>query len=417
MRLSNKEMYNYRHIVCHECGLLIELTRLPEGNKAICPRCNYTLTSSHHDAQNRVIAFALSALLFLGLSFLFPFLTFSAQGQDRTVTLIESISVMVTENFISLAVLIFIVTVLIPGGYLIGVLYVYISFKCQQLLKGTRETLKLIGYLQHWNMAEIFLIGILVSFIKIASLAEISLGVSFIAYVLFILSMAAAVLHIDKQQAWQWLKQKECLPVSLATSGGEYHGCHQCTELAGLEQSHCHTCGSRLHPMGKHSIQNTWALIVTSILLYIPANFMPIMHTQFLGTETANTILGGVVVLWHHGSYPIAIIIFIASVLVPIGKIIALSWLCYSVQTASEKLYRHRIQLYRMVELVGRWSMVDVFVVAILVALIQMGKIMSIYPGWGAVAFAAMVILTMLAAMSFDSRLIWNPLNKESNND
>jgi paraquat-inducible protein A len=401
-------------IACHECDLLIELLPLAEGNKALCPRCGYVLTSSHCNAQNRVIAFAMSALIFMSLSFYFPFLTFSAQGQDRTVTLMQSITVMVTENFPSLAVLTFIAIIAIPALYLVSAIYVHVSVKRSRLLVGTRSMLKMITYLQPWSMAEIFLIGILISFIKIMSLADVKLGLSFWSYVLFILSMTATILHIDKYRAWQWLKEKDNLAVTSVPRDGHYQACHVCSDIVDESKHACDTCGSHLHVRVRDSVQKTWALLVTSIFLYLPANMMPIMRTNFLGEETTNTILGGVVVLWEHGSYPIALIIFIASVLVPVGKIIALGWLCYGVQTHSTKSYKQKLQIYRATELVGRWSMVDVFVVAVLVALIKLGNIMSIYPDWGAVAFAGMVIVTVLAALSFDPRLIWDPINKEN---
>lgn len=162
-----------------------------------------------------------------------------------------------------------------------------------------------------------------------------------------------------------------------------------------------------MHAGWGESIQRTWAWLVTSVILYIPANFLPITYTRFLGSDTESTILGGVVVLWEHGSYPIAAIIFFASVLVPIAKILVLSWLCISVQVESSFALSQKARLYRITEFVGRWSMIDVFVVAILVALIQLGNIMQILPGSAAVAFAAMVVTTMLAAISFDPRLLW----------
>ncbi len=398
-------------IACHECDLLVELPTVTEGSKALCPRCGYVLTSKHVDAQNRVIAFALTALVFLVLSFQFTFLTFSAQGQDRIVTLLQSITVMSSENFTSLAVLIFVSIVVVPGLYLFGAIYVFVSLKLKRLLPYTKQQMKLIGHLQHWSMAEIFLIGILVSFIKIASLAEVSLGLSFWCYVLFIISMTAVVLHIDKHQTWHSIKNIEDTIAFEKITNDFYISCHVCTSVLDKDEASCRYCGSTLHQRNKNSLQRTWALLITSVILYIPANMLPIMHTNFLGEETANTILGGVIVLWGHGSYPIALIIFIASVLVPIAKIIILGWLSYSIQNRSEKSFKQKTTLYRITELVGRWSMVDVFVVAVLVALIKLGNIMSIYPGVGAIAFAGMVIVTILAAMSFDPRLIWDPIN------
>ncbi|MDH3768405.1 MAG: paraquat-inducible protein A [Gammaproteobacteria bacterium] len=184
-------------------------------------------------------------------------------------------------------------------------------------------------------------------------------------------------------------------------------GCPICTKVGPVECTSCEICGARLHAGWSNSIQRTWAWLITSVVLYLPANFLPIMYTRFLGKETENTILGGVVSLWTHGSYPIAIIIFVASVFVPLGKILVLGWLCLSIQLGSTFAVTQKTKLYRVTEFVGRWSMIDVFVVGILVALIQLGNVMSILPGMAALAFAAMVVTTMLAAIVFDPRLLW----------
>lgn len=190
-------------------------------------------------------------------------------------------------------------------------------------------------------------------------------------------------------------------------------GCPICTTVGSAEKTSCDVCGATLHAGWSDSIQHTWAWLVTSIVLYVPANFLPILHTKFLGKVSENTVLGGVVTLWEHGSYPIAIVIFVASVLVPLGKIMVLAWLCLSVQLGSTYAVTQKTKLYRITEFVGRWSMVDVFVVAILVALIQLGSVMTIVPGAAALAFAIMVITSMLAAIAFDSRLLWVSVNEQ----
>ena len=412
-------MTDTRYLICHECDQLVELAPLPVGNRAVCPRCRGTLTINHYNAQNRVIAFSITALIFLALSFLFPFLTFSAQGQDTVSTLMQSITMLVHEDFSSLAIIIFFTIIVVPVLYLLSSIYVYMSLKSTGLFPGTYIGAKLLEHLKHWSMADIFLIGILISFIKITSMADVSLGLSFWAYVLFIISMTAAVLHVDRYQVWQWIREKEYfLSQQKVTDDDVVLSCHVCMDVAPITQKSCATCGTKLHERKKNSIQITWALLITAVLLYLPANMLPIMYTHFLGEETASTILGGVLVLWDHGSYPIAIIIFVASVLVPIGKLIALSWLCYSAQTNNDESFHHKTQVYRITELIGRWSMVDVFVVAVLVALIHQGKIMSVYPGWGALAFAAMVIVSVMAALSFDPRLIWDSFdNNEQLNE
>ena len=152
---------------------------------------------------------------------------------------------------------------------------------------------------------------------------------------------------------------------------------------------------------------------MTSSLLYIPANVLPIMTTSQLGSDIESTILGGVILLIDMGSYPIAAIIFIASVLVPIGKLLTLYWLCWSVARRHTTSHRQRTVLYRITEFIGRWSMVDVFVVTVLVALIHLGGIMRVTPGLASIAFGGVVVVTMLAAESFEPRLIWDQLEDE----
>jgi paraquat-inducible protein A len=185
-------------------------------------------------------------------------------------------------------------------------------------------------------------------------------------------------------------------------------GCETCFALASAEDERCSTCGARLHGRVPHSIQRCVALCATAVLLYVPANALPIMSTDQLGRVTDRTILGGVIELVEYGSYPIAAVIFAASVLVPVGKLFALGWLCWSVRFRHVRSRAERTTLYRLTELVGKWSMTDVFVVAVLVALIHLGGVLNITPGPAALAFGAMVIATMLAAESFDPRLIWD---------
>ena len=193
--------------------------------------------------------------------------------------------------------------------------------------------------------------------------------------------------------------------------------CHVCCKLAPASSHECPLCGSALHVRATDSIQRTVALLVTAILLYIPANVLPIMTTHQLGQAEGSTIIGGVVLLIHHGSYPIAAVIFIASVMVPVGKMCSISWLCWSVARGHTTSHQQRTRLYRVTEFVGKWSMTDVFVVAILVALIQLGGLLSIDAGPAAIAFGGVVIVTMLAAESFDSRLIWDQLGEAEEAD
>ena len=193
--------------------------------------------------------------------------------------------------------------------------------------------------------------------------------------------------------------------------------CHLCCKLAPAELHRCPRCDTALHLRKPDSIQRTLALLVTACLLYIPANLYPIMITEQLGSAEGSTILGGVILLMHHGAVLVALVIFLFSVMVPIGKFIALFYLVWSVRSGSAISPRQRTVVYQITEFVGKWSMVDVFVVAILVALVHLGGLLSIRPGLAAASFAGVVIVTMLAAESFDPRLIWDELEEQNRDD
>lgn len=190
--------------------------------------------------------------------------------------------------------------------------------------------------------------------------------------------------------------------------------CPTCYKISPAGTAQCPRCHSALRTRKRHSLQTTLALLVTASLLYIPANVFPIMTTVQFGQGEPSTILGGVMVLIELKAYPVATIIFLASVIVPLAKLFALYYLCWAVSRNNEDglndtlTLKTKTQLYRLAEFMGKWSMVDVFVVAILVALIQLQGLMSVEPGVAGVAFSGVVIVTMLAAESFDPRMIWD---------
>ena len=181
--------------------------------------------------------------------------------------------------------------------------------------------------------------------------------------------------------------------------------------VAGDEPEYCRRCGQPLEFRHHNSIQKTWALVVAAAICYIPANVLPVLSTTTLGASEFDTILGGVAFLYTSGSWPLALVVLIASVMIPLGKIVALVYLLITVQRGSVKSNPERTRLYRIVELIGRWSMLDVFVDTFTVAMVQLQPLMSVAPGPGVLFFAAVVVLTMLAAETFDPRLIWDSAN------
>jgi paraquat-inducible protein A len=193
--------------------------------------------------------------------------------------------------------------------------------------------------------------------------------------------------------------------------------CHVCKLVSQADSRGaggcCPRCGAKLHVRKPDSIARTWALLLAAMILYIPANVLPVTDTSTLFGDQTDTIMSGVVFLWTSGSWPLAVVVFVASIMVPMLKIISLMFLLLSVQLRSTWQPAQRIRLYRLVELVGRWSMLDIYVITFLVALVQLRALATIKAGPAAAAFGAVVVLTMCATMSFDPRLIWDPLEDD----
>lgn len=188
--------------------------------------------------------------------------------------------------------------------------------------------------------------------------------------------------------------------------------CHACAKLSAADTPRCPRCGAPLHPRKPHSMQRAWAWLLSGLILYAPANLYPIMITETLGRAEANTIIGGVVALFEHGSYLVAVVVFGASVLIPLLKFFVMAYLLITIHNMSRRRLADRHRLFRIVEFIGRWSMIDVFVVAILAALVQLSGLGKVLPGPAAGAFAAMVVCTMLSAAALDPRLLWDAENE-----
>ncbi len=188
--------------------------------------------------------------------------------------------------------------------------------------------------------------------------------------------------------------------------------CHACGLLhrasPNVHDMTCNRCGSKLHFRKPNSLNRTWALLIAAYVLIIPANLLPVMETGSLFGSENDTIMSGVIYLWTSGSQSLSIILFFASILIPVAKLLSLTYLLISVQRNSSWSPIKRTRIYRVLEAVGRWSMIDVYVAAMLTALVQFGSLMSIHAGGGAIAFGAVVVITIFAAESFDPRLIWD---------
>jgi paraquat-inducible protein A len=203
---------------------------------------------------------------------------------------------------------------------------------------------------------------------------------------------------MDKKRLTAWeAGLVGCLDCHLLTAKGD----------GALQKMHCPRCGAMLHHRKTNGMARTWALLITSLILLFPANLLPIMTVTYLGEKEPNTIIQGIEHFLQAGDYLIAIIIFFASILVPIFKIIGIMLIMISIQKKWQTWLKHRTLMFRVIKFIGRWSMLDIFVIAVMVALVNLGTLTSIKPAPAATYFAAVVISTMLASNTFDTRLIW----------
>jgi paraquat-inducible protein A len=373
--IVSQESNERRVIACKGCGLESSVPILESNQTAYCSRCGHKLTTLKHNWVDKVLALGLSGLVLLILSLFFNFLSFSTNGLNASISLISEVETLIEQGYVGLAGIILFACLLLPAGVLLLLSAWMIMIKFGIGLRATKAQISLGYNFIVWCMPEVFMVGVLVSMVKMTDMADIAFGIGFFFYIGFMVLYILTLLYLDRFQV-ELALMKEPKPIRNSKNEGK-------------------------------RVQWTWALLLTAFLLYIPANLLPIMTTRFLGSDTPSTIVGGVITLWGHGSYFIASVIFIASILVPVFKMLAIGYLNYSVQTKSKASIKQRYTLYCITEIMGRWSMIDVFVVAILAGLVQLGSTMSVYPGSAVIAFCAVVLLTMLAAMSFDNRMIW----------
>ncbi|WP_237680830.1 membrane integrity-associated transporter subunit PqiA [[Erwinia] mediterraneensis] len=403
-------------MLCPQCDLMTRLPAVPAGSKASCPRCHTTLLTHWPEPRRRPTGYALAALFMLLLANLFPFIDMHVAGISSQTSLMQIPRVMVSEDYRSLATLFLLFVQAIPAFCMVSIL---LLVNPVPLPHGVRLGLaRVLFRLRNWGMAEIFMAGVLVSMVKLIAYGDIGLKTSFWPWCLFCLLQLRAFQCVDRRWVWQRIAPVPALTqrAQPGLSGLQQglRACPCCTAILPAEQRRCPRCGVVAAARRKHSLQWTLALLLTSLMLYIPANILPIMVTETLGTQYPSTIMAGVILLWSDGSYPVALVIFIASIMVPSLKMLAIGWLCWDAsgrgRADSEKMHR----IYEVVEFVGRWSMIDVFVIAVLSALVRMGHLMSIYPELGALLFALVVILTMFAAITFDPRLTWDRIRTTS---
>ncbi|WP_229205518.1 MULTISPECIES: paraquat-inducible protein A [unclassified Duganella] len=411
-------MHRYDLISCHDCGVLHRRRPVRPREKARCVRCRSVLYRGIHSDASRMAAITLGAVFTFLIAQFFPIVELEVGGYNSSATLLGAIRVLWMEQMQLVAAVVFLFTILLPAVELGALLYVTLSLRSGQRPPGFDHLLRAVGMARRWGMTEVLMIGILITIVKMTSLAQVVVQPGLFAFGALTL-MLAIVVSFDPKMLWNI---GEHLPGPrrpaqqvIRDENAPLLACHSCGLVEAARHRHCARCGARLHRRHPDSVGRTWAFLLAATILYIPANLLPVMYTHSLFGKEDDTIISGVVYFWTSGSPALAAIIFIASIVVPVLKLAALALLAWTAQRRSRWQPMQRTALYRIVEFVGRWSMLDIFVITLTVALVRFQSLAVITAGPGAMAFCAVVVLTMIAAMQFDPRLIWDPV--ESNGE
>ena len=405
-------------IACHECDLIHRVDAVPEGSAARCSRCGALLFQHKPNSVERTLALTVAGLILFVVANSFPFLGFKLQTRVHETLLITGVQELYHQGMWILAIVVLLTTIVMPAAQMLGLLYVLVPLRLNRTPWKLKEVFRFIQSIQPWAMMEVFMLGILVSIVKLAKMATIVPGIAVFAFMALIFVLAATLAVLDPHAVWERIKIQESTG-GFSVERSHPISCHICHLLCyspslGGHGLTCPRCGTHLHRRKPNSIARTWALILAAVIFYIPANVLPITIVTSLGKKQADTIISGVIYFISTGMWPIALVIFVASICVPMLKLVSLIYLSFSVQRKSGWRPVDRTKLYRMTEVVGRWSMVDVYVVTILVALVNLGALATIDAGPAAVYFCGVVIITMFAAMSFDPRLIWDQMENKN---
>ena len=415
-------------LACHECDLLQRDAGVPEGGVLRCRRCHGELYRNRADWLGRAFALSLGATVLLVIANSFPIVGLSVNGTLVNTTLIGSVRVLYRDGMWPIAGLVFATTVLTPFLHVATMLWLLVPLQFDRVPWAAGVVFRLSRLVQPWGMIEVLILGLLVALVKLSHIASVVPGIGLWSFGALTLTLAAVGAAFDPRSLWLhigaleqggsnasgersvlrgWLSAAECGLVQ----------CHDCGLLARApahaHELSCPRCGASVHRRKQDSLARTWAFLFAAMVLYVPANVLPVMYTSSLFGAAKDTIMSGVVYLWTSGSWLLALVVFIASIAVPMLKILAIAFLSLSIQFHSRWNPEQRARIYRVVELVGRWSMLDIYVITMLVALVQFKALATIQAGPAAVAFGAVVVLTMFAAMSLDPRLIWDEATQD----
>ena len=402
---------------CFGCGLFQLVPSLGPDMRADCVRCGTGLRRTRRDPLNRCLALSAAALVLFAVVWTAMLMQVSTAGIVHDSTLASGPLELVRFGLWPLALVVVFTTALAPFAKHAGMLYVLIGLRTRRPLPRLGRVFLFSRRMGLWAMLEVLMLGVFVAYPKLGDLVHVEVGAAVMALGALTIVALWADTALDPDAVWEAIERRGQTHAPMPEDRPlVFHpgmvACEACG-LVGEHDTDCLRCGSALHPRKPDSLNRTWAMIFAAAILYIPANAYPVLTVVQAGAGQPSTIIDGIEELLASHMYPLAILVFFASVLVPIFKLAGLAIMLMAIvlvttTAGSGRLLRERTILYHIVAWIGRWSMVDIFMESLLGALVQFGTVVSIAPGMGAVAFCAVVLLTIVAAETFDPRIMWD---------
>lgn len=390
---------------CHGCGLLQRIEPLAPREAAHCGRCGTLLRRVGGRPLHHIAALTLAAIVLLVVMCSNTLMSVEKAGIRHAADLFSGPVELVHRDMAMLAAAVLFVTVAAPFIRLFGMLYVVARSHEARPPRHLRRIYAWAEKLRPWSMIDVFVFGVFVAYVKLGDVVTIGLAAGVYALLGLTFVLVWIDHSLDREALWDRLDPHEPL-----AGAGERRpvGCETCRMVNTAAADRCRRCGAPLHERKPDSVSRTWALVIAAAILYVPANYYPVLTVITLGAGAPSTIVGGIEELFAAGQYPLAVLVLFASVLVPLLKLVGLAVMLIATQRGSAAWLHDRTRLYHVVLFVGRWSMIDIFMESLLGALVVFGSVITIKPGIGAVAFCGVVILTMFAAETFDPRLMWD---------
>ncbi|WP_419174071.1 PqiA/YebS family transporter subunit [Desulfosediminicola sp.] len=413
---------------CPQCDILLQHHETPDHHASVCPRCGFVMRNNRPGTVDKVLALSITGLLVYLPAILLPLITLEKLGMSDKANVVDTVLQFFANEYYFVSFMTLVSTIVFPLMLLLLTFIISLQLKRNHPSKMLARLFRAYCHLEEWAMVEVFLLAILISIFKMIHTANIVFNAGLFCFIALVFVTFGICVVLDKVRYWELLDPTETAPATLLVKENQrldkqpeltaaqagFALCLTCHKLLPTTNrstefsGQCSRCGEKVHLRKPGAMSRTLALVITSTLLLLPANLLPIMQVDFLGVPDRSTILDGILYFLKTGSYLIGIIIMVASIFVPLFKVVGLSILLCSAHFGMPYFLRQKSKMFRIISFIGRWSMLDIFVIALLISLVDFGFFTSIHVAPASTFFCMAVATTMLAAITFDPRILWD---------